>query len=582
MANFARLVAGGIMIVFLAAPASRARDAHSGPGRGARSSGPLNVREYGARGDGVTDDTAAFEAAIAEAVRTDDPRRSNTGAKIQVPCGKYILTARLVIATGPNAAIGLYGDTASCTELQWNVADGGIDFELPAQVQTSPSRSAASPAGGTGVGIDVEHLSLVNNAPGNGYTGTALRIDQPIPTRSIASGGPDQTISDLRWYSRAPGGGGRAAEGQAWRVGIELSDAPFTHIEHVTGTQWGTRSPLGPPSSVGVHIVSKGGAHDYFQQQVWISDYAQQGAYRGIGIDGHNLQGLYASGLFLLENAVSIDWKAPSADASASFTLTNSSLDGEFAGIFLLNVRQVMVSNTEILSPGDYGTPMRTNYYGVFAADADNLMLTNNTIIPACQACASSAIAAGFKGYGVYVLDQVPDDGQGSVISGNSIAYGDVGVGATGSMILVSGNSIAAAVPTPLLDGGAGSSVHPVFQDNLWGRHPLSATLPVDSGIAFYGPAVVPGAVATLTAAQDGGIVRCAGTLERFTFGLPMDPVQGQTVTLASECSITSLAIVPQPATAGIKVVGVPAGITPAIPIKLIYDAASRTWLPWS
>ncbi len=217
----------------------------------------INVRNYGAKGDGTTDDTSAFQAAIAFATDVSRPLTSNSGARIRIPCGKYILKAKLKITTGPNAAIGLYGDTASCTELQWNVADGGLDFELPQQFQTSPSRSLANPAVGLSVAVDVEHLSLVNNAPGNVFTGTALRINQPIPTRSITSGSSDQTIFDIRWYANAPGLGGRNSTGQGWNIGIELVEAPFAHINHVSGTQWSNQG-VAPLHSVGIHLVSTG------------------------------------------------------------------------------------------------------------------------------------------------------------------------------------------------------------------------------------------------------------------------------------------------------------------------------------
>ena len=436
----------------------------------------IDVRNYGAKGDGTTDDTAAFEAAIAFATDMSRPPTSNSGAKIRIPCGKYILNAKLKITTGPNAAIGFYGDTASCTELQWNVADGGLDFELPQQFQTSPSRSRASPAAGLSVAVDVEHLSLVNNAPGNVFTGTALRISQPIPTRSITSGSSDQTIFDIRWYANAPGLGGRNSTGQGWNVGIELVETPFAHINHVSGTQWSNQG-VAPLHSVGIHLVSTGNAKDYYMGQAWITDYFNQGAYRAIGIDGHNIQGVYASGLNLGENGKTIDWEAPTQDASASFTLTNSSLNGVFSSIYLNNVRQVMINNTEILA-GNWPTPLAENYYGIHATNADNILLTNNVLIPSCSGCARHAIDARHKGYGIYVEHDTIYDNQASVITGNSIAYGDVGVHAAGAQILVADNAIAAPVISCIEDGSASihASSHPDFENNQCGA--TSVTIP--------------------------------------------------------------------------------------------------------
>ena len=237
----------------------------------------------------------------------------------------------------------------------------------------------------------------------------------------------------MRWYSRAPGRGGGGVDGQAWLIGIEATETPNLHIDHVTGTQWGnSNGGFGPTGSIGVHLVSTGGSSDFFEQQVWLTNYSQQGGYRGVVVDSHDLQGLYASGLFLLQNFISIDREAPSEDASASFTLTNSSLDGQQDGVLLANVKQVMITNTEILNGNSNGlaTKVPNDYHGIYDIGADDVMISNNVFIPACSACSSSGVAAGHKGYGIFILHHAADDGQGSVISGNSIAYGDVGISA--------------------------------------------------------------------------------------------------------------------------------------------------------
>ena len=550
----------------------------------ARFSDTFNVRDYGAKGDGITDDTAAFRAAIAAAVNTVAPRNSNTGIKIYVPCGKYALSSELTVTTGPNAAIGFYGDTASCTELQWNTAVPiGLDFELPQQTQTGPQRSTASTAGGLGVAVDVEHLSLVNNAPGNGYFGTALAIHQPIPTNANASGGPDQTISDVRWYALAPGLGGSSVDGQGWMIGIEATETPDLHIDHVTGTQWGNSNfGFGPTGSIGIHLVSTGASGVYFEQQVWLTNYSQQGAYRGVVVDGHNLQGLYASGLFLLQNWRSIDWEAPTEDASASFTLTNSSINGQQDGIFLANVKQVMISNTEILNGGSNGLGAKVvnDYHGIYDTNADDVMISNNVLIPACSACTYSLVASGHKGYGIFILHHASDDGQGSVIHGNSIAYGDVGIHVGGSQIHVTGNNIASGALVPLEDASGGAT-HPVFGDNEWGQQKLTVGEPIDQGVQVIN-GLTSGAATNLALPQStGAVIACSGTLASATFNLPTSPVQSQKFHVASECTITAFTLTPQPTTAGTTVAGSPGTITPSTPLTFLFDAQHNVWVRW-
>jgi hypothetical protein len=63
----------------------------------------LNVRAFGAKGDGSTDDTAAFHTAIAEGAKLKLP--------VRVPQGSYVITQPLALnaqrLTGePNASFG--------------------------------------------------------------------------------------------------------------------------------------------------------------------------------------------------------------------------------------------------------------------------------------------------------------------------------------------------------------------------------------------------------------------------------------------------------------------------------------------
>ena len=67
-----------------------------------KTGGILNVRDFGAKGDGSADDTAAIQAAIDRAVST--PAKA-----VYVPAGTYIITAPLVIQTHSDAVTTIDG-----------------------------------------------------------------------------------------------------------------------------------------------------------------------------------------------------------------------------------------------------------------------------------------------------------------------------------------------------------------------------------------------------------------------------------------------------------------------------------------
>ncbi|MET8765461.1 glycosyl hydrolase family 28-related protein [Streptomyces sp. NPDC004658] len=138
----------------------QARNVTAGGGPSEKSLDWLNVvRDFGAKGDGVTDDTAAIQAAVNAA--------AVAGGTLYIPAGRYILTAALTWASGVNA-IGA-GPRASI-------------------LQSTDQNKDCITATDVG-GITLERLQL--SGPGRGF-GSAVRF-----TRYSAPSTPGVTLRDV-------------------------------------------------------------------------------------------------------------------------------------------------------------------------------------------------------------------------------------------------------------------------------------------------------------------------------------------------------------------------------------------------
>jgi hypothetical protein len=73
---------------------------------------------YGARGDGVTDDTSAFQSALNAAVA------ASPGGSVHIPCGTYKITAALTAPVGAGKALTIRGEGQECAKVVFPNASG--------------------------------------------------------------------------------------------------------------------------------------------------------------------------------------------------------------------------------------------------------------------------------------------------------------------------------------------------------------------------------------------------------------------------------------------------------------------------
>lgn len=142
--------------------------------------GVLNVRDYGAVGDGVADDTLALQAAI-------DAADSLGGGEVRIPPGTYKITVALDLKVG----VSLIGEgRAAVTILQDTSTEEGITLVSGSEVVASltlANFTLAGPNAGTTDGIHIAGVPLdyitISNVTATEWGGTGVHLEGLIVSR---------------------------------------------------------------------------------------------------------------------------------------------------------------------------------------------------------------------------------------------------------------------------------------------------------------------------------------------------------------------------------------------------------------
>ncbi len=116
--------------------------------------GIVSVKQFGAKGDGTTDDTAALQAAINAAA----------GRSLYIPAGTYKISSSLSLANA-NGGYRIFGDAP-----QWSSASGLVGGTIIENANTAGAAAVSISAGGNGTIRLTDFAIKGNGSDGNGIT----------------------------------------------------------------------------------------------------------------------------------------------------------------------------------------------------------------------------------------------------------------------------------------------------------------------------------------------------------------------------------------------------------------------------
>ena len=127
----------------------------------------ISLLEYGARFDGVTDDTEAWKRAIKDALS------GPWGAVIKVPAGRSVVSETLVVEITGNEGLAISGGGADISEIIWTKPMDGIRVEL------ADGSASTRDEGGTGAKFKMSGVSLIQGTPF-----VKVQTTDPVPAGS--------------------------------------------------------------------------------------------------------------------------------------------------------------------------------------------------------------------------------------------------------------------------------------------------------------------------------------------------------------------------------------------------------------
>lgn len=303
----------------------------------------VSVKDFGAKGDGVTDDTAAIQAAI-DSIPV-------SGGTIYFPQGTYKLLSQISYS---NKTISIIGAGIGVTTLLW--ASAATSSGIKAVLDNTALRfefkdlTLLTQQSAVGTAIEIDMSGQIVGPPVGAFLGS-------IPNRAAPRG----SISNLEIRGQT----GASTDG--FNCGIYLKDVMKAHVSkvHIRGKHGATQSDF--ESEYGIRLYSQGKAVEAVIESCWVF-HAEYGIhlreFEGAMIRNCNLVGVY--------NGVD----AETTDLLPQIDIHGSHINAHRHCINFLRIRDSVIANNLLYHRTEAatdGTAMQLNA-------CSNITVSGNTI----------------------------------------------------------------------------------------------------------------------------------------------------------------------------------------------------------
>ncbi len=409
-----------------------------------RMSDRLNVKAFGAKGDGVTDDTLAFQNAAAVATGRVPGGigaslssylstlsgflgigpRLNSAVEIDIPAGHYILSAPIAVNYQTNTAIHWKGDGSSMTELEFR---GGVDGIVTTFAANANGNEVSRTIGGSwqGQGIEIEGIHFIantgivksagsgtNNCTAQGESGTAIKTIALAAFNAAMP--PFQVYKDLQFSNS----GGWNDGANNWKGALYLQDPDNLYVDRVAFVDHSldcnrTSIPIWLHSTAPV----SGPGHNFLN-----IDYPTiLGGLTGIQIDGNAFQGITISHSVMVGVQDGVTWLANPGSLSGSVVMADGSVSAARYMVRIANASTIFSHDNFYYNTAP---PKNTDPIFFYVTGGDTVVSHHDQFygpIAGYIGSGHSATAMFVTGYGS--LDTAP-----SHISDDVVAHFDTGI----------------------------------------------------------------------------------------------------------------------------------------------------------